>query len=422
MNLDVLKMSREELERAFIRNVFLNEDNRYFIDSISSNYFTTYKAEIDTVIKLYKKNKLDILNISEANQNLFNIITNNDNYDALDIENIYGELVNKNNKNVIFAELEKIKKELFTKDAEELLVDLENIRNKTVMLAKEKEIKDSVSGAVDRLMNPVAKKVLKTGIKNIDDIIYGMQPNNYVVIGGRPGGGKTALALQIAENNMQFGKKVLYVSLEMDADDIVERMLLTQSRSSKKDFAEAGTGNINPAKMTQICNGIGKTGEMQMIVIDDVDDHKGIIQRIKSNILKNNIDLVIIDYIGLIKPSAKSYSREREVAEISRDLKLLTKNYKVPIICLTQLNRDASEGEPTSASIRESDSLLNDANKVLLLWKDETELQDGVSLLNCKVVKNREGDIGKTQLVFEKTIQRITSLEKGASDENKRRN
>ena len=413
MSLDILKMKNEELERAFIRNVFLNEENRYFIDSISANHFSNYKKEITVLIELHKKNKLDILNVRETDSGkLFDIITSNDLYDALDIENIYNELVNKYNKNIIFTEIEKVKKDLFTKNAEELLIDLENIREKTVAITKDKTAKDGLSSAINTLMNPQSEKVLKTGIKAIDDIIYGIQPNNYVVIGGRPGGGKTAIALQIAENNMKYGKKVLYVSLEMNLEEIDVRMLLTQSANNRKNFADAGTGTVDSKKMKQISYGIGKTGEMQMIVVDDINEHKTIIQKIKSNILRNHVDLIVIDYIGLIVPSTKSYSREREVAEISRDLKLLTKDYKVPIICLTQLNRDASEGEPSSASIRESDALLNDANKVLLLWRDEAETEDGTCLLNCKVVKNREGKTGKAKLVFEKAIGRITSLEK----------
>ena len=124
------------------------------------------------------------------------------------------------------------------------------------------------------------------------------------------------------------------------------------------------------------------------------------------------IDVVFIDYIGLIKSKEKSYSRENEIAKISRDLKILAKELNIPIIVLAQLNRLAEGQEPTLAMLRDSGSLEQDANKVIFLWQDEQNKNEICGNIKIRIAKNREGERGDIEASINKSIGKIYEIDR----------
>ena len=406
MDLDIYKKEDgKELEKIFIQNILYDEDKTYLLDGVKEEYFPNYRNEIRKLKEMYRKNNsIDWL--------FFRTFIGEEKFDSeffndagvlhrLDVERVHRELIERYNRNELFRFHNSIGKMLTNIEysPEEIVNEYLKASERLVETSGAIKIGEVMNDVVNMIVSEEDTTVFKTGISTIDDIIDGIGLNNLVVIGARPGVGKTALALQIVANNVKEKKKVLFVTLEMGARDIGLRLTTLTAQKNKQELKKDTTECFKAVQEIK--------KNYELYVIEKGYPHGELMQKIKSEIYNRKIDMVVLDYIGLVKADAKSYSREREVAEISRDLKILTKEYNVPIICLTQLNRMGADGEPDATSIRESDALLNDANKVMLLW-EEKELSEKESIVNCKITKNREGRHGTAKLLFQKDTQRIT--------------
>ena len=248
---------------------------------------------------------------------------------------------------------------------------------------------------------------LCTGIKELDNLLGGIQRGNLIIISARASSGKTTFAIQTALNMANKKHKVLFISLEMNSEELAIKIYSRLSQIDSRDILYKNMEN-----MDKLSKSVGEFTEMNFTIDDRTQYIEDILSNIKMLKSQNKVDVVFIDYIGLIKTREKSFSRENEVSKISRDLKLVARECNIPIVLLAQLNRLAENSEPSLAMLRESGSLEQDSNKVIFLYQEEDQKANAVGLLKIKVAKNREGLRGTIELGFDKRIGMITPVER----------
>lgn len=211
-----------------------------------------------------------------------------------------------------------------------------------------------------------------TGFTDLDEITGGFQPGDFIIIAGRPSMGKTALALNIAENMALRGDAVGIFSLEMSKHQLVERLLASRSGIELHRLRRMMLGKEHYSRLFAAC------GELQdaPIYVDDLAASTllQIRARARRMVVKHSIKAVVIDYIQLITAGGRVESRQLEVSAISRGLKALARELNIPVICLSQLNRSPEQREghrPRLSDLRESGSLEQDADVVALLHRED---------------------------------------------------
>ncbi len=247
-----------------------------------------------------------------------------------------------------------------------------------------------------------------TGIFDLDKMTNGLHEEELTIIGARPGIGKTTFALQISYNIAKNGIVVAIISLEMSETQIVQKLI---SRVSNVDSNKLRTGNLNILEQEKIAIAEGKISNLSFFIntkarsIQEIETYA---RKLKN---KNNLGLLIIDYIQLVKSKTKFNCREQEVAEISRSLKLLSMELKIPIIGLCQLNRNAARTEPTLADLRESGAIEQDADNVIFLYKEnENEEPQLVENVVIDLQKQRAGGLTKVTVRFDKKVSEFRNL------------
>ena len=199
------------------------------------------------------------------------------------------------------------------------------------------------------------------GLKKLDYTLAGLHPGELTTIAARPGVGKTIIGLQMGIAVALNGKKVLFTSLEMSHKQLGERVI---AGGSSVDNNRIRTGNIEDLEdWNMIQKAISKYQIDNMLI----DNSSLNIQHIRTKLRKYKPDLLIIDYLQLLHSINKEYSREREVAIITRDLKRMTQEFNIPIIMLSQLNRNAEGTRPTMADLRESGAIEQDSDNIIFI-------------------------------------------------------
>ena len=211
----------------------------------------------------------------------------------------------------------------------------------------------------------------KTGFSDLDRVLIQMGKGDLVIVGARPGMGKTSFAMNIATNVAKTKKAVAIFSLEMSGEQLVSRILSSEALIDSRSLR---TGQLKPEDWDNLA-GVTSSLSGCDIYIDDTSAITSTEMRSKLRRL-SNLGLVVIDYIGLMQSTSKSDNRAQQVGEISRDLKIMAKDLGVPIICCAQLNRGTEQrgGEakkPTLSDLRDSGSIEQDADIVLFLYRDE---------------------------------------------------
>ncbi|MBQ2349652.1 MAG: DnaB-like helicase C-terminal domain-containing protein, partial [Cytophagales bacterium] len=288
------------------------------------------------------------------------------------------------------------------KTAEETYTDLINKTNK-IMQRNEKE--ETFIEQISKTGEEIEKNYknrddysLYTGITDLDDKILGLHNGELTIIGARPGVGKTTFALQIAQKIAERKKKVAILSLEMSDVQLIQKLI---SKKTGVNSYKMRSGNLVDDDWDKIAEGIGELSDLPIRIITKAFNIQQIEKTIRKLKNKNELDLVVIDYIQLIKNQGNFSSREQQVADISRTLKLLTLELNIPIIALCQLNRNANKTEPTLADLRESGSIEQDADNVFFLYQEKEQDTPIVDIV-LKIAKQRNGEIGKVYLKFNK--------------------
>ena len=278
---------------------------------------------------------------------------------------------------------------------------------------KEETFKDIVSQTSDIITQKYLQKEnfenkYTTGIFDLDKATNGLHGEELTVIGARPGVGKTALALKIAQNISNKGIKVAIISLEMSKNQLVERLIAKESRV---DSEKIRTGILTEDEMNNVAEATARVYELPIFIntkSKNIQDIEIYARRLKN---KEDIGLLIIDYIQLMKSQNKLNSREQEVSEITRTLKLLSLELKIPIIGLCQLNRNAARSEPTLADLRESGAIEQDADNVIFLYKkDDNEERKSIEDIVIDLQKQRAGPLAKVVVRFDKKISEFINL------------
>lgn len=276
-----------------------------------------------------------------------------------------------------------------------MIVELEDLLgdNKQEIVS----VADMVERNKDKYFKPgVDKQKVFFGIKKIDEYVGGVEGGDVVVLAARPAVGKSAMALQIIEYNALNGKKVCYINLEMQEKQIYERMLAKASQIDMLRIRNA-VAFLNDEEEKF------RSGNEKLKAFENIHVRNGSarVSDVRSCVKNGNYDLVVIDYLQLIKPDkGRGSNRYAEVGDISRGIKAIAMDYDVPIIALSQLNR-ASEGkedkEPTMSELRESGDIEQDASVIIMLWNSNN---DDKSQKRIKVDKARQGRLGSEDLTF----------------------
>jgi replicative DNA helicase len=270
---------------------------------------------------------------------------------------------------------------------------------------------------------------LATGFLDLDERTSGFQQSDLIIIAGRPSMGKTAFCLNIAAHAaIDKGKSVAIFSLEMSKEQLVLRMLGSESRV---DAHKLRTGHLSDRDWTPLSTAAGRLAEAP-IFIDDTAAISVLETRAKARRLKadQGLDLIIVDYLQLMRGRGDEGSREQEISNISRSLKALAKELQVPVIALSQLNRavetrPGKEKRPMLADLRESGAIEQDADVILFIYRDEVYNKcecpyDGECLCGQRgkaeviIGKQRNGPIGKVDLTFVNRYTRFENAEKRA--------
>ncbi len=263
-------------------------------------------------------------------------------------------------------------------------------------------IKKTLADAFDRLdeLHKAADGLrgVPTGFKDLDDKLSGFQKSNLIILAARPGMGKTTLALNIAQPlAVKHKRPVAIFSLEMSSEELVDRLLVAQADI---DAWRLKTGKLTEEDFTKLSLAMGELAEAP-IFIDDTPGMSILEMRTKARRLQveHGVELIIVDYLQLAR-SRNLENRVQEVSEISQGLKNMARELKVPVLALSQLSRLVEQRgtkRPQLSDLRESGSIEQDADVVMLLWREDDDKLENVYL---DIAKHRNGAIGQVQLYF----------------------
>ncbi len=254
---------------------------------------------------------------------------------------------------------------------------------------------------------------IPTGFAGLDNYTAGLQNSDLIIIAARPGVGKTSLALNLAENAAIRGKFTVAVfSLEMSKEQLVNRVLASEALV---ELGKLRVGDIGANEMTRLAHAL-KDVVTAPIYIDDtpgitVAEIRGKCRRLK---MEKGLGMVVIDYLQLMQSGKRESNRASEIGEISRSLKIMAKELNVPVITLSQLNR-AAESEkrrPKISDLRESGSIEQDADIVLLLYSPEAEEgAEPSNVVECIIAKNRAGSTGTVKMAWRGEFTKFMDLD-----------
>ena len=245
---------------------------------------------------------------------------------------------------------------------------------------------------------------IATGFSDLDYKTGGFQRSDLVIIAGRPSMGKTALAVNIAENTAIKAKlSVAIFSMEMPAEQLTMRMM---SSLASLDQHKVRTGDLDGEDFTQLHSTVNLLSDTKMF-IDDTPALTPAELRAKCRRIsrEHSLDLVVVDYLQLMQVAGTAENRATEISEISRSLKAMAKELNIPVVALSQLNRSVESRQdkrPVMSDLRESGSIEQDADVIIFIYRDEVYDQDSVDKGMAEIIlsKQRNGPIGKVKLAF----------------------
>jgi replicative DNA helicase len=304
--------------------------------------------------------------------------------------------------------------EPFLDEAERLIFDVSEKRVRPSFFKMGDMIMDTIK-TVEKLFE---RKELVTGVptgfRDLDLKTAGLQPSDLIIVAARPSMGKTAFVLNVAQYvALHANMAVAIFSLEMSKEQLVLRMLCSEARV---DNAKVRTGYLGERDFPRLAMAAGRLAEAP-IYIDDTPGQNVLELRAKARRLKReaNIGLVIIDYLQLMRGLSAQENRTQELSEISRSLKALAKELNVPVIALSQLNRQVeqrADRKPIMSDIRESGSIEQDADVIMFIYRDEVYKQDSQDEGIAEIIigKQRNGPTGTVRLAFRKEYTRFDDL------------
>ena len=306
--------------------------------------------------------------------------------------------------------------------AEQRIYEIREGRDITGLTHIKQVIESETYDRLSKLSNPETREDyigIPCGISTLDKMLTGLNKSDLIILGARPGMGKTSFALNIARNvAVNGGKTVCFFSLEMSREQLAQRMLSSEAGIKSEKLR---TGELDADEWTRLAQA-GANLSKADIYFDEtstitVPEMKAKLRRMRK------VDLVIIDYLGLMKSARPIDNRVQEVSEITRNLKIMAKELRVPVIACAQLSRGTEakgkSHKPVLADLRDSGSIEQDADIVLFLYrekyydseKDDDQDKGDPNQAECIVAKNRHGEIGSVDLYWDGQYTRFTAVD-----------
>ena len=311
----------------------------------------------------------------------------------------------------------EISNSAFNTDGKTTIDLLEQAEQKVFQIAEQRQrgvggfapIKSLLAVAVDRVQKMFESEGSITGVSSgfddLDEMTSGLQASDLIIVAGRPSMGKTSFAMNIAENvAIQGDKPVAVFSMEMPGDSLAMRMMSSLGRI---DQHKVRTGNLDDDEWPRMTSAINILAEAKLF-IDDTAALTPVEVRAKARRLTRDhgqLGLIVLDYLQLMQSSSASEGRVAEISDISRSLKALAKELNVPVVALSQLNRNLEQRpnkRPVMSDLRESGSIEQDADVIIFIYRDEVYNEDSPDKGVAEIIisKQRNGPIGTTRLTF----------------------
>ena len=298
--------------------------------------------------------------------------------------------------------------------AETLIFNIRDSRRTSNVASLKEVVQTSIENIDQVYQRKASVSGIPTGFADLDIKTAGLHSSDLIVVAGRPSMGKSALAAGLAEYVGVTEKKPLaFFSLEMSKEQLVQRMLCAHARV---DAHKVRTGFLAPSDWPKLTAAAGKLSEAP-IFIDDTPAISGLELRAKARRLKahHDIQLIILDYLQLMRGKARTENRQQEISEISRSLKALARELDVPLIAISQLSRaveSRSDHRPQLSDLRESGAIEQDADLVLLLLREEyyNPTPDNEGITEVIIAKQRNGPVGTMKFTFIKEYARFENI------------
>lgn len=258
---------------------------------------------------------------------------------------------------------------------------------------------------------------IPTGFIDLDNKTSGLKKSDLIIVAGRPAMGKTSFAINIAQHAaLNEGRTVAIFSLEMSREQLLMRMFSTESRIDLQKILSGTTSNM---EVIEIANHLDEFRNSKLYVDDsssaNVPSIRSKCRKLKA---REGLDLIVIDYLQLMRSSRKSENRQQEVSEITRSLKILARELDVPIMLLSQLSRgpeQRAEHKPMLADLRESGAIEQDADIVMLLYREKVYDPDASDLAEVIIAKHRNGPTGTVELYWRGEYTRFENASRSGS-------
>ncbi len=302
-------------------------------------------------------------------------------------------------------------------EAEQRIMELSNRRSSNGFIS----IRDVLMEVFEKVELLYTQKGGTTGIPSgftdLDKMTAGFQRNDLIIVAARPSVGKTAFALNIAQNvGVRARETVAIFSLEMSAAQLVQRMICAESNV---DAGRLRTGYLEGDDWEKLTMAIGSLSEAQIFIDDTpgitVSDIRAKCRRLKK---ERGLGMILIDYLQLIQGRGKAgENRQQEVSEISRTLKQIARELEVPVIALSQLSRGVEQRQdkrPMMSDLRESGSIEQDADIVAFLYRDDyyDKESEKKNIIEIIIAKQRNGPVGTVELAFLKNFNKFVGLDR----------
>ena len=316
--------------------------------------------------------------------------------------------------------------------AEKLIFDISSKKTSSDLIPINNLVSDVYEQISDRYKNKDKKSGVESGFYDLDEMTNGFQKGNLIILAARPAMGKTAFALNIAQNAaLRYNKTIAIFSLEMSKDELVQRLMCSEAEVESQRLR---SGNMQASDWEKLVDAMNVL-DSAPIYIDDTPGCSLTDIRAKCRRLAmadKNLSMVIIDYLQLMETSGRETDRNQQISQISRGLKILAKELNIPIIALSQLSRATEQRQdkrPIMSDLRDSGSIEQDADIVMFIYRGEyyaskaqTGEEEAAEIAKNKgeaeiiIAKQRSGPTGTVELLFQNTITKFKNKTKTTTE------
>lgn len=397
-----------------------------------SFYKPSHRVIYEAVLELFRKNEpIDIVTVSEHLRNkeeldvaggrsyindlALNVVTTaNIEYYAKIIreKEIKRALINAGSE-IVATAYENEDTDIVLDNAQKMIFNIAAQKDTSDLVAIQDLVVSSYETIERRFNNKEELVGVTTGFYDLDNITSGLHKSDLIILAARPSMGKTAFALNLAQNVALKGKKAVAIfSLEMPKQQLVSRMLCAES---EVDSHRVRTGNLQPKDWEKLVDGMTRLSDAR-IYIDDASgvtatDIKAKCRRLMME--EKELGLIVIDYLQLMEGGGNPNDRNQQISQISRSLKGLARELDVPIIALSQLSRGVEQRpdkRPMLSDLRDSGAIEQDADIVMFIYRDEYYNRDDVEnkgKAEVIIAKHRNGSVGTIELLFQSSITKF---------------